>query len=234
MNIIRFSKRSLVLALAATALTTPILAADLKSDTDKFSYTVGLNLGTTFKAQSVQVNPDMVLKGLQDGLAAHKPLLSKSEQQAVMQQYQKVIMAKIQAERNATAQQNSDSGTTFLANNAKQKGVVTTASGLQYKIIKAGSGASPSASDTVTVQYEGSLINGTVFDSSYKRGQPATFAVNQVIPGWTEALQMMKPGAMWMLYIPAKLAYGEQAVGDMIPPNSTLIFKVELLSVNKN
>ena len=133
-----------------------------------------------------------------------------------------------------TAQQNKSAGEAFLAENAKKPGVKTTADGLQYKIIHEGSGTPPTATDTVTVNYEGTLIDGTVFDSSYKRGQPATFPVNGVIKGWTEALQLMKPGATWMLYIPAKLAYGKQGAGSKIGPDETLIFKVDLLSVSKS
>ena len=138
------------------------------------------------------------------------------------------------AEMKAVAAKNLEDGEKFLTENKKQKGVVTLPSGLQYKIVKEGSGESPKATDTVTTNYRGKLIDGTEFDSSYTRGEPARFAVNAVIPGWTEALQLMKPGAQWVLYIPPKLAYGENGVGNLIGPNATLVFDVDLLSVDKD
>jgi FKBP-type peptidyl-prolyl cis-trans isomerase FklB len=205
----------------------------LTSQTDKFSYVVGLNLGKNFKAQGAEVNPKQLLKGLQDGLRGAKPMLSAAQQQEVMQTYQKAMMAQMQAKNKAAAGVNLAAGEKFLAANAKKAGVKTTKDGLQYKVLTSGKGDSPSATDAVTVDYEGKLINGKVFDSSYKRGQPATFKVNQVIPGWTQALQMMKPGATWMLYIPANLAYGNTPMGDVIPAGSTLVFKVHLISVKK-
>jgi FKBP-type peptidyl-prolyl cis-trans isomerase FklB len=224
----------LLLGLASLVCTSYAASStQLKTQTDKFSYVVGLNLGANFKSQGIQVNPNEVIKGLQDGMSGAKPLLTKAEQQQIMTQYQKMVMAKIQAKNKQEAGTNLAAGQKFLAANAKKSGVKTTKTGLQYKILKRGSGAKPSATDSVTVNYEGKLINGTVFDSSYKRGKPTTFNVNQVIPGWTQALQMMRPGATWMLYIPANLAYGANAMGSTIPANSALIFKVQLISVNK-
>lgn len=203
----------------------------LTTQTDKFSYVVGLNMGKNFKAQGAKINPNQLMKGLQDGLSDAKPLLSTAEQRAVMLSYQKAMLMKMQAKQQQEATTNLAAGAKFLAENAKKPGVKTTKSGLQYKVLQAGKGVSPKATSTVTADYEGTLINGTVFDSSYKRGKPISFAVNQVIPGWTEALQMMKPGATWMLYIPAKLGYGNAAMGSTIPAGSTLIFKVHLISV---
>jgi FKBP-type peptidyl-prolyl cis-trans isomerase FklB len=207
--------------------------SELKTDSDKFSYIVGLNLGTSFKAQEMAVNPSVILKGIKDGIAGSKPLLSKEQQKVIMQAVQKEMIAKMQAKQKVQGAANTKTGAAFLAKNVEDKDVKTTKSGLQYKVVTKGTGPHPLATDAVTVDYEGTLINGTVFDSSYKRGQPATFKVNQVIPGWTEALQLMRKGSTWMLYIPAKLAYGAQAMGQSIPPNSTLIFKVHLISFKK-
>lgn len=205
----------------------------LTTNTDKFSYVVGLNLGKNFKAQGAEVNPNQIMKGLQDGMSGAKPLLTDAQQHQVMMSYQKEMMAKMQAKQTEQAGVNLTAGAKFLAENAKKPGVQITKSGLQYKVLQAGKGASPTKTSTVKVDYEGSLINGTVFDSSYKRKQSISFQVNQVIPGWTEAMQMMKPGATWMLYIPAKLGYGNNAMGAAIPAGSTLIFKVHLISFKK-
>jgi len=150
-----------------------------------------------------------------------------------IQAFQKEMQAKMVAEMQALAAKNKAAGEAFLAENAKKEGVVVTDSGLQYKIIEEGEGPSPGPSDMATVNYRGTLIDGTQFDSSYDRGQPATFPVGGVIAGWTEALQLMKPGAKWQLFIPADLAYGERGAGKDIGPNSTLVFDVELLSVEK-
>lgn len=226
------------LAILATSLvfsvsTFAATSNQLNTQTDKFSYVIGLNIGKNFKAQQVQVDPNQLMKGLQDGLTGAKPLLSKAQQTQVMQSYQQAMMKKAQAQNQQALAKNLAAGKAFLAVNAKKPGVKTTSNGLQYKIIKAGKGQSPTGTDSVTVNYEGKTIDGTVFDSSYQRGQPTTFKLNQVIPGWTQALQMMKPGATWMIYIPANLAYGNVAMGAKIPAGSTLIFKVQLISVNK-
>ena len=213
----------------------------LKTPTDKFSYLVGLNIGKTFKSQNTQVNPNQMLKGLQDGMSGAKPLLDVAQQKQVMMQYQQKMQkqqkqqeAKEQAAEKQEGVADAKAGKLFLQANKVKKGVVTTASGLQYKILTAGKGTPPGPTDKVTVNYEGTLVDGTVFDSSYKRGKPLTFAVDGVIKGWSKALQKMRPGATWMLYIPAKLAYGSHAMGKLIPPNSTLVFKVNLISVKKS
>lgn len=201
--------------------------AQLKDLKDKVSYSVGLNVGANFKKQGQELNPDALLAGLKDALSGKTPALSENEMKETMQAWSKQMEDK----QKAAGDKNAAEGTKFLADNKKKDGIKTTASGLQYKVMKEGSGAQPKDTDTVTVNYRGTLINGTEFDSSYKRGQPATFPVNGVIKGWTEALQLMKTGSKYQLFIPADLAYGARAVGPDITPNSTLIFEVELLEV---
>jgi FKBP-type peptidyl-prolyl cis-trans isomerase len=199
--------------------------AQFKDQKDKFSYAVGLNIGMNFKRQNVDVNPDMVTAGMKDGIA-EKPQMTIDQIKETMTTFEKDMQQK-QAE---VAKKNDAEATKFLADNKTKSGVKTTASGLQYKVMKEGNGASPKSSDTVTVNYRGTLTDGTEFDSSYKRGQPATFPVAGVIKGWTEALQLMKVGSKYQLFIPPDLAYGEQGRPG-IPPNSTLIFEVELMNV---
>jgi len=204
----------------------------LKSEKDKVSYSIGLNIGNNFKSQSVDINPDILAKGVKDALSGSKPLMTETEIQETMAAFQKEMNAK-QAERiKALGEKNKKEGETFLAENKKKDGVKTTASGLQYKIIKAGNGAKPKATDTVTVNYRGTLIDGKEFDSSYKRGEPASFPLNGIVPGWTEALQLMPVGSKWQLFLPSGLAYGEHGSGREIGPNATLVFEVELVSIN--
>ena len=204
----------------------------LKSEKDKVSYSIGLNIGNNFKSQSVDINPDILAKGIKDALSGSKPLMTETEIQETMAAFQKEMNAK-QAERiKALGEKNKKEGETFLAENKKKDGVKTTASGLQYKIIKAGNGAKPKATDTVTVNYRGTLIDGKEFDSSYKRGEPASFPLNGIVPGWTEALQLMPVGSKWQLFLPSGLAYGEHGSGREIGPNATLVFEVELVSIN--
>ena len=199
----------------------------LKDLKDKVSYSVGLSVGSNFKKQGQDLNPDALLAGLKDALSGKQPALSEKEMQETMEAWSKQMEDK----QKAMGEKNAADGVKFLAENKSKSGVKTTASGLQYKVIKEGSGAQPKVADTVTVNYRGTLINGTEFDSSYKRGQPATFPVNGVIKGWTEALQLMKAGSKYQLFIPSSLAYGERAVSAEIAPNSTLVFEVELLEV---
>jgi FKBP-type peptidyl-prolyl cis-trans isomerase FklB len=201
----------------------------LKDLKDKVSYSVGLSVGSNFKKQRQDLNPDAVLAGLKDALSGKQPALSEKEMQETMEAWSKQMEDK----QKAVGEKNVADGVKFLAENKSKSGVKTTASGLQYKVIKEGSGAQPKVTDTVTVHYRGTLINGTEFDSSYKRGQPASFPVNGVIKGWTEALQLMKAGSKYQLFIPSSLAYGERAAGADIAPNSTLIFEVELLDVKQ-
>jgi FKBP-type peptidyl-prolyl cis-trans isomerase FklB len=202
----------------------------IKTQKDKVSYSIGLDFGKNMKRQSVQLNLDVLLRGIRDGIAEAKPALTDGEMQECMTTFQKEMMAKMTEKAKVMGEKNKKEGDAFLAENKKKPGVITLPSGLQYKVIKDGIGKSPKVSDTVTTNYRGTLINGKEFDSSYKRGTPATFPLNGVISGWTEALQKMKVGSKWELYIPPNLAYGENGPGD-IGPNATLIFEVELLEV---
>lgn len=202
----------------------------LKNQKDKISYIIGMDIGTNLKKQSIDIDSNILAKGVKDVLAGTKPLLTEQEIQETMVAFQKEMMAK-QAE---VAKKNKAEGEVFLTENKKKEGVKTLLSGLQYKVIKAGTGKKPKSTDTVTAHYRGTLINGTEFDSSYKRGQPATFPVSGgMIPGWTEALQLMEEGAKWQLFIPSNLAYGEQGAGRDIGPNATLIFEIELVSIQE-
>lgn len=200
---------------------------------DKASYSIGVDVGRSIERQHIDINPDAFMTGLKDGLANKFSVMTEEEVRQTLMGLQAEIMERQNAEMKTVAAKNLAEGDKFLADNKKQKGVVTLPSGLQYRIVKDGSGESPKATDTVTVNYRGKLVNGSEFDSSYTRGEPARFAVNAVIPGWTEALQLMKPGAKWELFIPPKLAYGENGIGQLIGPNSTLVFEVELLNVDK-
>src|SRR5690242_5568489 len=201
-------------------------AANFKDQKDKFSYAIGLNIGMNFKKQNIDVNTDMITMGVKDGLSA-KPQMTMDQIREVMMNFEKDMQAK-QVE---AGKKNEGDAEKFLADNKKKDGVKTTASGLQYKVLKEGNGAQPKSTDSVTVNYRGTLMDGTEFDSSYKRGQPATFPVGGVIKGWTEALQLMKAGSKYQLWIPANLAYAEHSPSPAIPPNSALIFEVELISV---
>jgi FKBP-type peptidyl-prolyl cis-trans isomerase len=204
---------------------------DLTNPKQKTSYAIGLDIATSLKRQEFEVDAKALTAGIADGFAG-KPALTEEEMKAALMDLQKSAMAKAEEKQKAAAETNLKAGEAFLAANAKKEGVKTTASGLQYKVIKSGNGASPKPTDTVKVHYTGTLVDGTVFDSSVQRGMPATFPVKGVIPGWTEALQLMKVGDKWQLVIPAKLAYGEDGPGP-IGPNSTLIFEVELLGIEK-
>ena len=205
----------------------------LKSEKDKVSYSIGLNIGNNFKSQSVDINPDILAKGVKDALSGSKSLMTEKEIQETMAAFQKEMNAKQTERIKALAEKNKKDGEAFLAENKKKEGVKTTANGMQYKIIKAGNGAKPKATDTVTVNYRGTLIDGTEFDSSYKRGEPTIFPLNGIIPGWLEALQLMPVGSKWQLFLPPALAYGERGSGREIGPNAALVFDVELLSINK-
>ena len=217
---------AIVMLSGVPAITVAANSADLKTDLEKNGYSVGYDVGRSIKRQIVGVDADSMARGLKDGVSGAAPALPDSEMQqrfaAVRQESAQKIL-----------ENNKQDGEAYLAKNKGAKGVKTTASGVQYKVITAGKGKQPTAEDTVTVNYRGTLIDGTEFDSSYKRNQPATFPVKGVIPGWTEALQLMKEGSKWMLVIPSSLAYAERGAGNMIGPNSTLIFEVELLSIKK-
>jgi FKBP-type peptidyl-prolyl cis-trans isomerase FklB len=203
----------------------------LKTEKEKLSYSIGMEIGSNLKRQAIDVEVDLLLKGLKDGFSGGKTLLSPEEVRNVLTTFQKEMMAKQKEEARVLGEKNKKEGEAFLAENKKKPGVVTLPSGLQYKVIKAGTGKKPKATDTVKTHYRGTLLDGTEFDSSYRRGGPATFPVKGVIPGWTEALQLMEEGAKWQLFIPPHLAYGERGAGPAIGPNATLIFEVELISV---
>jgi FKBP-type peptidyl-prolyl cis-trans isomerase FklB len=218
----------LLLLLSQTAVAqTPTL----KTPKEKLSYVIGVQIGSDFKGQKMDVDPDLVAKGMKDAIAGNKLLLSDQEAKEVITTFQKEKAAADAEAKKGLAEKNKKEGTAFLAANAKKEGVKTLPSGLQYKVIKEGTGKTPKATDTVDTHYQGTLIDGREFDSSYKRGQPASFAVNGVIKGWTEALQLMKAGSKWQLFVPPELAYGDRGAGPLIGPNATLIFEVELISV---
>lgn len=212
-----------VLASETSELTTP---------KEKASYAIGMEMGNSLKKNGVDINPDLLTKGIKDVLTGQKTQLTDQAAGSILTDLQKEMQAKRQEKMKALGEKNKIEGEAFLAENMKKEGVKTLPSGLQYKVITEGKGKSPSATDTVTVQYTGRLVDGTEFDSSYKRGQAATFAVNGVIKGWTEALQLMKEGSKWQLYLPSNLAYGEAGTsGGPIGPNAVLIFDVELVSL---
>ena len=207
---------------AAPALTTPKA---------KFSYALGMNLGTSLKKQSVDVDPSILSRGLRDALAGGKTAMTEDQARATLMEVQTEMRKKQQEQMQQAGATNKKDGEAFLAANKSKDGVVTLPSGLQYKILTPGTGPKPTATDSVVCNYRGTLINGTEFDSSYKRGEPATFPVTGVIKGWTEALQLMPVGSKWQLFVPSDLAYGERSPAPEIGPDSTLIFEVELLSI---
>ena len=205
---------------------------ELKTETDKINYSVGYRLGGNFNRPEVEIKPDMLLQGVADATSDGKPLMTEQEMNTVLMSLANRVKAAQMEQIKKQGAENLKTGEAFLAENSGKEGVTTLPSGLQYKVITAGEGKSPQKSDKVTVNYRGTLIDGSEFDSSYSRNKPATFGVGQVIPGWTEALQLMKEGDKWEIVIPPKLAYGERGAGAKIPPNSTLIFEVELISVD--
>jgi FKBP-type peptidyl-prolyl cis-trans isomerase FklB len=206
---------------------------DLKDKKVKLSYSVGYQVGGDFLRQGKDINPDALLKGVMDALADKEPLMTQKEMKITLVNFQKTVAEAQKQKMIKQAKNNLESGRVFLTDNGKKEGIKTLPSGLQYKVIKEGSGKVPELSDKVTVHYRGTLIDGTEFDSSHRRHKPATFPVNGVIAGWTEALQLMKEGDKWQLFIPPDLAYGDKRTGS-IEPNSTLIFEVELIELKKN
>ena len=232
-------KRGLTMAAAAMGILllsgVTSFAADkkleLKTEKDKVSYGIGMSIGQDFKRQGIDVDVDILSQAIQDVLKGNTLAMSEKEFQETLNQFKQKMMAKQEAERKEQGEKNLKEGEDFLKANAKMKGVVTLPSGLQYQVLEKGTGKAPTKDSTVTVDYKGTLIDGTVFDSSYKRGKPATFKVSNVIAGWTEGLQLMQEGARYRFYIPAKLAYGERGAGPVIGPNSTLIFDVDLKKV---
>src|SRR5206468_4918531 len=219
-----------IIIVSASLLAFPLFGQEkspqLKDKKDKVSYSIGMQIGFNLGRQKVDVNPDILAAGIKDAISG-KPQLTPDQVKDIMAQFEKDMEQK----QKEVGEKNKTEGAKYLEENKKKPGVKTTASGLQYKLEKEGTGAQPKATDMVTVNYRGTLIDGTEFDSSYKRGQPAKFPVNGVIKGWTEALQLMKQGSKYQLFIPSTLAYGERAMGPDIGPNSTLIFEVELQDV---
>ena len=232
----------ILVALLGLAWTAPVLeqyaapaGAPLKLETtaDRASYSIGLNMGRNFKRQQVPINPEAVLQGLRDALSGAKAAMTDDEMKAAFQALEQEIATAQEAKNKDLAKKNTEEGAAFLAANKKKPGIKTTASGLQYKVLKEGTGPVPKKTDTVSTHYRGTLLDGTEFDSSIARNEPATFPVTGVIPGWTEALQLMKVGSKWQLFIPAELAYRDQGAGADIGPNAVLVFDIELLGIEK-
>jgi FKBP-type peptidyl-prolyl cis-trans isomerase len=203
----------------------------LKTQKDKFSYALGMNLGKSLHSQSVAVDPNILARGLRDTLAGGKTALTEDEARAALTAVQNEVNKKQQAKMQEMGEANKKEGEAFLTANKSKQGVVALPSGLQYKILQSGTGAKPAASDSVVCNYRGTLIDGKEFDSSGKHGGPATFPVTGVIKGWTEALQLMPVGSKWELFVPSELAYGDRGAGGDIGPGATLIFEVELVSI---
>lgn len=199
---------------------------------DKTSYSVGYQIGADFKIHKIPFNPALMAKGASDAISGEKPMLSPEEMRAVLTELNRRMGERNRLLQDESAKKNLALGEQFLAENRTKEGVTTLPSGLQYKVLKAGDGAPPTPSDKVTVQYRGFLVDGTEFDSSYSKNTPVTFPMDRCMPGWREALQLMKAGSKWQIFVPSALAYGERGAGAKIAPNSTLIFDVELVSVN--
>lgn len=229
--------RKLVMSVFIVLCSTGIVVAGemvpLKEQKEKVSYSIGVSIGKSMKRDAIDINPDLVVQGMKDALSGNKTLLTDEEMVEAFTTLQKDLAAKQTEARKALAEKNLKEGEKFLAENARKEGVVTQPSGLQYKVITDGAGKKAKLTDTVTVHYRGTLLDGTEFDSSFKRNEPATFLLQGVIPGWTEGVSLMKVGSKWQLFIPSKLAYGEEGAGEAIGPNATLIFDVELLDSKK-
>jgi len=207
--------------------------SDLETQMDKVSYVMGHNIANNFKDQKIDIQMDAFIKGIKDGLKEDVNIFSIKEVQEIMTEYQNQMRDKMVIDRKDVSKINLNESKAFLAENKEKEGIVTLESGLQYKVLKEGTGPFPKATDKVKTHYVGTLIDGTEFDSSVKRGEPITFSVTGVIPGWTEALKLMKVGSKWNLFIPPELAYGENGAGNLIGPNAALIFEVELISIEK-
>lgn len=209
-----------------------LVTAQPQTIEEKASYTVGINFAKSIKMQGIKLDSESVIQGIKDGLSGNKTAISQEEMQQSLNAFKAQLLKQQEQTQQGQLTRNKQLGDAFLTENKNKEGVVTLKSGLQYKVLKSGTGQSPGLTDKVTTHYRGTLIDGTEFDSSYSRNQPSTFPVNGVIPGWTEALQLMHVGDKWQLFIPADLAYGKRSVGAHIKPNSTLIFDIELLKIN--
>lgn len=225
-------KRTVISAALGCLFAAPaIVTAQPQTLEQKASYAIGVNFIQSLKVQGIKLDNESLLKGINDSISGNLAL-SEQEMVQAFNEFKAKLVNQQQQDQKAIADKNKQLGNAFLAENKKKDGVITLKSGLQYKIISSGTGPSPKATDKVSTHYRGTLIDGTEFDSSYSRNAPATFPVNGVIAGWTEALQLMHVGDKWQLFIPANMAYGERAVGGVITPNSTLIFDIELLAIN--
>jgi FKBP-type peptidyl-prolyl cis-trans isomerase FklB len=227
--------KNLLIALMVGGSVAALFAADespLKDEKDKISYGYGMEIGKNLKRQGIEINPDLLAQGLKATLTGDKTLLTEEEVRATMTAFQQKMQGMRAEKSKKEGEENKGKGEAFLAENKKKEGVQSTASGLQYKVITKGTGPMPKSDDTVKTHYRGTLIDGTEFDSSYKRGEPATFGVTQVIKGWTEALLMMPVGSKWQLFIPSDLAYGPGGRPG-IPPNAALLFDIELIAIEK-
>lgn len=231
--------KSILRAVLCVALCTGTLYAQsldklkLASKKDSVSYAIGMDIAINLNSQSIETNPEALAKGIVDYLSKKKLAITEEEKIKLIESFQMEHTKRQEELASEKANSNLKAGEEFLANNAKKAGIKTTASGLQYEIITEGTGKQPTAESKVTVHYEGKLIDGTIFDSSYERGETISFPLNGVIPGWTEGLQLMKEGGKAILYIPAKLGYGERGAGTIIPGNAALIFTVELFKVEE-
>jgi FKBP-type peptidyl-prolyl cis-trans isomerase FklB len=202
-----------------------------KDKKEKLSYSMGMDIGKKLKGQSIEIDPVIFSRGLKDAYTGSETLLTDEDVEEILKAFQQELVQKRQERAKKLAEENKEKGEAFLQANKKKEGVVTLPSGLQYEVLKEGTGKTPAPNDKVKVHYVGSLIDGKEFDSSHRRGQPATFPVKGVIKGWTEALQLMKEGAKWKLYVPPSLAYEERGAGNVIGPNETLIFEVDLIAI---
>lgn len=230
-------KIKLVACLALGIATVNAYAVDssaLNTEIQKLSYSIGVDLGSNIKKQGIDIDVKSMSQGIEDAMKENPLKMTEEQMKDSLVKFQKDLMAKRTKQFEEQADKNKSKGEAFLKDNKSKKGVVTLPSGLQYKIVTAGNGAKPQKEDTVTVEYTGRLIDGKVFDSTDKTGKPATFKLDQVIPGWTEALQLMPVGSTWEIYVPAELAYGERNIGGLIGPNETLIFTVHLISIDKS
>lgn len=220
-------------AAKAPAAKAPAADSELKTEKDKTSYAIGMEMGKGVKTQGIDVDADLLMKGLRDALSDKPSLMSDDDLRAVMTKLQTEVKQKQQAAQQAAAAENKAKGEAFLAENAKKTGVVSLPDGLQYKVMTAGTGKKPAESDTVLCNYKGTFMDGTEFDGSEKAGKPVPFPVKGVIPGFKEALQLMPVGSKWQVFIPPALAYGERGAGNVIAPNSTLVFEIELVGIQE-
>ncbi|HSW63135.1 MAG TPA: FKBP-type peptidyl-prolyl cis-trans isomerase [Dissulfurispiraceae bacterium] len=227
-------KRLLGIILIMVIAAVPAVAAEKgapKTGKEKLGYSVGYVTGMNMKQDGLDISAEQLSRGIRDGYLGKKGAMTEDEMKGALDEYQKVLVAKQAEAMKLVAEKNKKEGAAYLAENGKKEGVITTASGLQYKVITPGTGKQPKESDSVKVHYRGTTLDGTEFDSSIRRGEPATFPVNGVIAGWKEVLQLMKEGAKWQVAIPSELAYGERGAAQVIGPNQVLLFDVELIQI---